>query len=1238
MRLFSNSIQYKAYNAACIIKTRRFQLISSVCIASVLVLNAKAETIVVNPTQYPYAGASNVGANYLNGANGVDGLNGDRNGNGLDDGSAGDDGANGVTGTAAYEFTTTPGSTSDQNVITIGNGVVIRGGLGSAGGSGGNGGEGADARYSNNGFSKFKAGNGGQGGAGGYGGNGAIGVNGGNLTIENQGTISGGNGGAGGNAGSSGKGAEGAMGGNGSWMYEGGDGALGGAGGAGGNGASAIYGDDSFITNGGNIIGGNGGNGGQGGNSLTAGGSSGGNKEGIPSDGGHAGNAGTGAFGITGNNLDITNFSGGTIKGGNGGLGAKGGWGGNQRFGYSGVDRAGIGGNGSNAGEGGHGISGNNLTIRNSGVIIGGNGGNGGDGGTGGYPNSAYQPWYGGSGGNGGNGGDAINGSNLTIINSAVITRGIGGKRGDVGNGIKEGGVDGDSGVNGVAIRATTGLNSLTLNAGSNITGDVVLTDLPDTVSSNTLSIISNAATSIHGNLIAGTYTGVALSGEMVTFTGDATFADNTSLTFDSLVGGTALNAQSLSFSNTSIKGSSNITNWNQTDYSLATTLNGINGAYNDETENALLTTGAKDYAWAFVSNNDLDLTYGLKWHDISNGAEDAYGTFDLKDGATLTIGVALADNGDVTASNQNSWDGKSLTKDGLGTLILAANNIYTGSTEVAGGTLKTGVVDAFASTSGVDVLSGATLNLGGNSQTLGSNAILNNAGTVLINDWDAALLTSPVTVAGNMINSGLVVINNCTTCAGQTLAYTGNWTGAAGTVSIGTVLGDDDSLTDKLTIAGNTSGTTSLKVTNEGGAGAQTVEGIRVIEVDGDSAGTFSLLGDYVHQGEQAVVGGAYAYKLYQGGVSTPTDGDWYLRSQLKPTDPVDPVDPVQPLYQAGVPVYEAYPQALLGLNGLSTLQERVGNRVWAGAGNNVISQGADAIQPYAAPQEAGIYVNGNGAWGRIEGAHNNIKPRFSTSDTDYNQNVFKLQAGIDGLLNETENGTLIGGVFVQYVHGKTKINSVHGDGEISTDGYGLGGTLTWYGNEGFYIDGQAHVTWYRSDLSSNRTNIGVEDDNHGLGYAFSAEAGKRFAINHEWSVTPQAQLVYSRIDFDSFTDTFGAPVSLDKGDSLQGRFGLTLDHETSWQNVNGMTDRAHIYGIANLYYEFLQGTRVDVASTSFASEKERLWGGVGLGGSYNWNDDKYSIYGEGIVNTSLSNFGDSHSLKGNVGFRMKW
>lgn len=504
--------------------------------------------------------------------------------------------------------------------------------------------------------------------------------------------------------------------------------------------------------------------------------------------------------------------------------------------------------------------------------------------------------------------------------------------------------------------------------------------------------------------------------------------------------------------------------------------------------------------------------------------------------------------------------------------------------------------------------------------------------------------------IVGSTTNSGIIAPgetpegNQSKLSSIGTLTISGNYVGQNGLLSLDTQLGDDTSLTDKLVISGDTSGKTSVVVTNIGGAGAQTVEGIRVVEVGGTSAGTFDLLGNYVHDGQQAVVAGAYAYKLYQGGVSTPTDGDWYLRSQLKSVDPIDPIDPIDPvdpnpLYQAGVPLYEAYPQALLGLNGVSTLQQRVGNRYWTGNGNRVIAQGADPIgSDYASMQEAGGAVDGNGVWGRIEGSHNRMQPGVSTSGTDYNQNVFRMQAGLDGVLSESGAGKLIGGVTVHYAHGKTNVGSAHGDGNISTDGYGFGSTLTWYGENGLYLDGQGQLTWYRSDLYSDTARRGMTDNNHGFGYALSLEGGKRIGINDGWAITPQAQLVYSNVDFDSFLDVFGSDISLDRGRSLQGRLGVTLEHENSWQNANGMLDRARVYGIANIYHEFLNGTRVNVVETHFTSRNDRTWGGLGFGGTYSWNDDKYSIYGEGLVKTSLNSFADSYSVNGNVGFRVKW
>lgn len=498
------------------------------------------------------------------------------------------------------------------------------------------------------------------------------------------------------------------------------------------------------------------------------------------------------------------------------------------------------------------------------------------------------------------------------------------------------------------------------------------------------------------------------------------------------------------------------------------------------------------------------------------------------------------------------------------------------------------------------------------------------------------AVSTDHYIVNGQFINNSGIVKLSANALVGDQLTINGDYTSDDGLLQLNTALGLDSSVTDMIHITGITTGTGVIQVFNVGGNGAQTIDGIKIVEIEGNSGALFTLAGDYEHEGAQAVVAGAYAYKLHKGR-SGGADGDWYLRSQLK-DDPKPPI--IDPLYNAGAPIYEAYPQFLLGLNGLPTMQQRVGNRSWKNAGSK---QGADLVETFASTTETGSFTQTNGVWGRIEGSHNKSEPRFSTSASTYDFNSFKMQAGLDGQLTESENGKLIGGLTAHYTHGKANIASIHGDGDIKTDGYGFGGALSWYGDNGFYVDGQGQLTWFRSELNTSTGKKDLADGkNNGFGYALSVEAGQRIAIDDQWSVTPQAQLQYSNVDFDDFTTKWGkggrSDVSRDKGDSLIGRLGASLDYQDSWQNAQGMTDRSVVYGIVNFYNEFLDGTKVDVNRTSFTNKSERFWGGVGFGGSYNWNDDKYSIYGEGSVTTSFRSFGDSYSYKGTVGLRIKW
>ncbi|WP_420963997.1 autotransporter outer membrane beta-barrel domain-containing protein, partial [Brucella sp. IR073] len=289
---------------------------------------------------------------------------------------------------------------------------------------------------------------------------------------------------------------------------------------------------------------------------------------------------------------------------------------------------------------------------------------------------------------------------------------------------------------------------------------------------------------------------------------------------------------------------------------------------------------------------------------------------------------------------------------------------------------------------------------------------------------------------------------DDASTTFGTTLTVTRNYIGQGGAVYLKTKLEGDDSQTDRLVINGDTSGNSTLVVKNVGGNGAQTVEGIKVVEVGGASKGTFALWGDYEYDDQPAVAAGAYSYRLFKGsagvggaGNAAISEGDWYLRSVLSDTcqgsdcpppcvGPGCPTPP--PLYQAGVPVYEAYSSVLQELNAVGTLRQRVGNRYWSGAANPVVAQG-DGEETAAASAEAGGDINTSTyVWGRVEGAHGRFEPRYSTSATRYNINTYGLETGIDGKLYETAMGSLIGGITAHYGYAKATMGSVHGQGGV--------------------------------------------------------------------------------------------------------------------------------------------------------------------------------------------------------------
>ncbi|WP_191907333.1 autotransporter outer membrane beta-barrel domain-containing protein, partial [Ochrobactrum quorumnocens] len=562
-----------------------------------------------------------------------------------------------------------------------------------------------------------------------------------------------------------------------------------------------------------------------------------------------------------------------------------------------------------------------------------------------------------------------------------------------------------------------------------------------------------------------------------------------------------SLNVLRITFNETNFtgqigNGSDGVLNFNTTDGLTVGAIIVGKGTINQIAGTTILTGNSTDYHGA------VNITGGIL--QFGNGGAGGNLTTDISTGIDDVKKGQLIFNraNDISFANVISGTGD-VIQAGRGTTTFSGANRYSGGTEIRQGTLQQGAAGALSSASAYQVAQTGTLDLGGFSTNIAS---LSNQGNV------------------NFAGTG-----------GATLHVAGNYSGN-GAITINSVLGGDTSKTDLLAVDGDTSGQTKLNVINQDGSGALTVNGIKVVDVGGNSNGSFALGNGYTTKdGQQAIVGGAFAYTLQQGGAQGGTqgvnDGNWYLVSHAPNSDtpddpgipndpgtpPVDPTcqdtnscpPPPSPRYSAGAPVYEGYVQNMMALNKLPSLQQRVGNRYFAGASLRGSEDGGRA---------EGASFDARGVWARVEGAHNRLEPSTSTARMKQDINTLEMQTGVDGQFYENDKGRLIAGITAQYGHAKGDVSSQHGDGTITTDAWSLGATATWYGNDGFYLDGQSQVTWFDNDLDSSTANQSLANGRKATGYAVSLETGKQIALGGNWSLTPQAQLSWSSISANSF------------------------------------------------------------------------------------------------------------------------
>ncbi|MDR0786510.1 MAG: autotransporter outer membrane beta-barrel domain-containing protein [Gemmatimonadota bacterium] len=630
--------------------------------------------------------------------------------------------------------------------------------------------------------------------------------------------------------------------------------------------------------------------------------------------------------------------------------------------------------------------------------------------------------------------------------------------------------------------------------------------------------------------------------------------------------------------------------------------VNGGNGIWQSSAGNTNWTevNGDSIGAWANGQFAVFEATPGTVTVDNSLGAVEASGMQFAANGyvimgdsltlvgdsAVIRVGNGTSSGAGYVARISSKLAGSAnLVKTDRGTLVLSGANGYTGGTTVLEGTLRAGAVNTIPDTGPVAVGEAGTLELAGFNQTVAS---LMNAGTIRMS-------ATPTSTPGTV------------------LTVSGSYLGNSGVIEMNTVLGGDNSLTDRLVInGGSAGGSTTLRFTNAGGAGAQTVQGIRVVETQNGGTTTpdaFRLDG--------RVTAGAYEYFLKR------TGQDWFLANGFRPETLEDVLIPAT--------------GRSLGLFTVRTLHERVGEE------ENLRGQA-----------ESRSLLNG--IWARALGEHQ-TNSFTGAGNPSVDGNFWGGQLGLDLYRHTTDGGHRDHlGALGSYTGFRS--SSVRGDalgeldievGEIEMKGPSAGLYWTHFGPGGWYLDAVAQESWYHVKATAQTSALSgtqLETDLKGLTASLETGYPLHLGTNGMWLVEPQAQVIWQGFDVDRYPGTSStssgagilpesSPVEWNTADVWTGRLGVRIQQSCKcadgplWQR----------YGRINVWHEF-NGT--DGIVFDGTGPVDTRFGGTSLEGGLGMTakaSQLLSVYGEATYRHSVGGGPrESTGVHGTLGARLNW
>lgn len=397
-------------------------------------------------------------------------------------------------------------------------------------------------------------------------------------------------------------------------------------------------------------------------------------------------------------------------------------------------------------------------------------------------------------------------------------------------------------------------------------------------------------------------------------------------------------------------------------------------------------------------------------------------------------------------------------------------------------------------------------------------------------------------TLTGDVKNyGGIINLSSINNNEFDIFTINGNYDGNNGIIIFDTELNGDTSGTDKLVITGNTSGTTKVEVNNVGGSGEETLEGIELISVLGNSNGEFTQNG--------RIVAGAFDYFLNRGNGITTDNKNWYLTSGLS-NPSIDPPLVIPPINLpeeendleenqppvVTTPTYRPESGSYLANNAavntlfIHTLHDRLGETQYTDALNN----------------EEKI----SSIWVRNIGGYN--KFRDSSGQLKTTSKRYILQVGGD-VAQWSTNGKnryhlgIMGGHASN--HSKTDSDKSGYSSKGDVKGYNIGLYGTWYANKenktGLYADTWVMYSWFDNEV---RGEYLAKEKYSSKGITASLETGYSFKIENDDShrktyyIQPKAQVIYMGVKTKDHREANGTVVEHNGEGNMQTRLGVKV------------------------------------------------------------------------------------------------